>query len=127
MKNFIFMLAAIKVALKRKYLFVDVYSSKLSLESLNLLIDLGYIFGYTKISKYKIRIFLKYINNKSVIKNIFLVSKPSKKIYFNKFHVRKYIVKDSKSFFIYLTQKGLLVDLEALLFKIGGIPLFCIS
>ena len=127
MNNLFYMLAAIKTSLNRKNHSVEIYSSKICLDCLNILMDLGFIFGFTKLPKNRVRIFLKYKNNKSVVKNIFSIFKPSNKVYFKVRFIKKSLNKNLFSHMIFLTPKGVLTDLECILFNTGGIPLFRVS
>ena len=75
------MLVGIKVGFISKYIVSYSYYSVKSLKILNYIYKLGYIRGYSIISESRVKIYLKYINNTSVMRNVYLISKPSRKFY----------------------------------------------
>jgi small subunit ribosomal protein S8 len=91
-------------------------NSKQSVNVLNILINEGFIKSYKINSKNQIEIFLKYKNNKSVIKEIKRISKPGKRLYLKNRDL--YIKK--QGFYILSTSLGILTDLEAKKLNVGG-------
>ena len=95
---------------------------------LEILREEGYIVGFQHIynSKYKknqIKILLKYdATGTSVIRSIFQVSKPSRRIYISLNSLWK--PKSSFGVFIISTPMGLMVDREARIKNLGGEILF---
>lgn len=127
MKNLLFMISAIKVALINKNSSVETYYSNLCIECLNVLADLGFIFGYSKVSSSRVKIFLKYKNNKSVIRNFHSAFRPSNKVYFKVRFIKKMLNKNLFSHMVFLTPRGVLTDLECVILNVGGIPLFRVT
>ena len=87
----------------------------------------GFILGY-KIDKQnlnKIKIFLKYKNNKPVINSIKFISKPSRRVYYSVKQIWK--IDSNKSFIIFSTNKGLKSIVECKKLKIGGEPFIVIN
>jgi small subunit ribosomal protein S8 len=90
--------------------------SKQSIYILNLLIKEGFIKSYKINKKNQIYIYLKYKQNKPVIKKINKISKPSRKIYLK----NKDLYKNITGFYILSTSLGFLTNLEAKRLNIGG-------
>ena len=88
---------------------------------LNILWDEGFISGY-KIDKKnnKIKIFLKYHNNKPVIKKIKTISKPGSRIFYTIKQLWK--INSSKTFIILSTNKGLKTVNQCKKLNLGGEP-----
>ena len=88
---------------------------------LNILWDEGYISGYTvdKLNN-NIIIFLKYQNNKPVIKKIKCISKPGSRIFYTVKQLWK--IDSSKNFLILSTNKGLKTLNDCKKLNIGGEP-----
>jgi small subunit ribosomal protein S8 len=85
----------------------------------------GYILGYTLEEKNKLKIYLKYKNNKPVINSIKLISKPSRRIYYSTKQIWK--IDSSKAVIIISTTQGLKTGLECKKLKIGGEPFIIIN
>ena len=58
-----------------------VKKSKFILEIINILYKEGYINGYSFFNQYYLKVYLKYFEGYNVINNIFLISKPGRRIY----------------------------------------------
>ena len=114
----------IKVAYKARMSFVKVIKNKLIVKFLFLFYKIGLIKSFHILSKENnILIYLKYKkNNQPLILDIGLVSKPSKRVYWNLTMLSKhYRVHSKSSFYIISTSRGLLTSNEALLqYKISG-------
>lgn len=117
----------IKVANTAKILKINVINSKLCLNILKVMYKLGYIRGFIVIDNKTITVLLKYINNKSVIKNIYVISTPGRRVYLKSKELKRQIDKKDSGFYIISTSKGLMTDEEVLLFDIGGEALIKIS
>ena len=92
---------------------------------LKILWNEGFIAGYSINNQNKLKIFLKYKNNKPVIKSIKFISKPSKKMYYS---IKKIWKINSEEFFIiFSTNQGLKSIIECKKFKIGGKPFIIIN
>jgi small subunit ribosomal protein S8 len=117
----------IKVANTAKILKINVINSKLCLNILKVMYKLGYIRGFIVIDSKTITVLLKYINNKPVIKNIYVISTPGRRVYLKSKELKRQIDKKDSGFYIISTSKGLMTDEEVLLFNIGGEALIKIS
>jgi len=73
----------------------------------------------------KIKIFLKYVNNKPAINSIKLISRPGRRIYYSIKQIWK--IDSSKSFIIFSTNKGLKSIIDCKKLKIGGEPFIAIN
>ena len=87
----------------------------------------GFISGFTIVpnDSKKLKIFLKYKNEKPVINTIKLISKPSKRIYLSISQIWK--IDSSKNFIIFSTNKGLKSILDCKKLKLGGEPFIFIN
>jgi ribosomal protein S8 len=114
----------IKVAYKARMSYVTVNKSKLIIKFLYLLYKIGIIKSFHILLKDNlILVYLKYKKNGlPLINSIDLVSKPSKRVYWNLTMLSKnYRAHSLASFYILSTSKGLLTSNEALLqYKISG-------
>ena len=118
------LLARIKVAYKARMSYVKVIKNKLIVKFLYLLYKLGLIKSFfIMLKENNIMIFLKYKKNgQPLILSIDLVSKPSKRVYWNLTMLSKnYRAHSLATFYILSTSRGLLTSNEALLqYKISG-------
>jgi small subunit ribosomal protein S8 len=96
---------------------VVLVNSKSTLGVLKILREEGFIRGFSLKPTY-IRVFLKYMNKYMALNNIFLVSKPSRRVYFSFDDLIKKNAK--KGFFILSTSQGLLPSNLALDQGLGG-------
>jgi len=100
---------------------VSMYSSRLKVAISKVLKKEGFILDYTVIKKSKLwflEIMLKYFKGKPVIEMIKRVSKPSLRIYRDKYNLPK--VMDGLGVSIISTSKGLITDRDARKIGIGG-------
>jgi small subunit ribosomal protein S8 len=74
------MVSRLRVAAKARYKSVDVLTTKFSLEVLDVLYKNGLISSFYVISSGKIRVFLKYYQNRPVYFDMELISKPGRKV-----------------------------------------------
>ena len=132
-KNLIFLLSSIKNSLKNGSKTVKIkkviFKCKLCTKILHILEKEGLIKSFQLINhknnKVELIIYLKYnLNNLSTIKNITLISKPSKRIYISSKLL--WNMKTSFTTFIISTSKGIMTDKEARLKNKGGELLFSI-
>ena len=116
------MLTRIRNASSAKHDSVDVPASKVKKAIAQILLDEGYIAGFTAIEDGKqgvIHITLKYGQNKSqVITGIRRVSKPGLRIYTNVEDMPK--VMKGRGIAILSTSKGIMTDKEARKANVGG-------
>ena len=104
---------------------VSVLKSKQVLSIINILEEEGFIKGYTE-DKYTIDIWLKYVEGASVIQNIKVVSKPSKRVYFSIPDLIDWRNKTNTfDMLILSTTQGIFTDEVALKKGIGG-EILCI-
>ena len=116
------MLTRIRNASSAKHDSVDIPASKVKKAIAQILLDEGYITGFTVIEDGKegvIHITLKYGQNKSqIITGIRRVSKPGLRIYTNVEDMPK--VKKGLGIAILSTSKGIMTDKEARKANVGG-------
>lgn len=117
----------IKVGCNARHLQVVVQNSKLCVNVLSVLYRLGYIRGFIIKDQKNVTVLLKYINNKSVIRNIAIISTPGRRTYIKCKNLEKFLAKKDSGFLILSTSKGILTDEESNMFKIGGEALLKIS
>jgi len=92
---------------------------------LSILWDEGFISGYSIDKKNdRIKIFLKYHNNKPVIKKIKTISKPGSRIFYTVKQLWK--INSSKTFLILSTNKGLKTINQCKKLNLGGEPFILI-
>jgi small subunit ribosomal protein S8 len=104
---------------------ISVLKSKQILSLINVLEEEGFIKGYTE-GKYTLNIWLKYVEGASVIQNIKVVSKPSKRVYFSIPDLIDWRNKiNTFDILILSTTQGILTDKVALEKGIGG-EILCI-
>ncbi len=104
---------------------VSVLKSKQVLSIINILEEEGFIKGHTE-DKYTINIWLKYVEGASVIQNIKVVSKPSKRVYFSIPDLIDWRNKTNTfDMLILSTTQGIFTDEVALKKGIGG-EILCI-
>lgn len=123
------MLSNIRVGFLAKKKFIISRYSMRSLDCLELLYKLGYIYGYTLLRNGRVKIFLKYFDNRSVIRNIFLLSKSSRKEYIPYRTLKGALINNYISingFMLVSTPRGVVTDIEAILLKSGGRPILFI-
>ncbi len=100
------------------------YMPKMCKAVLKLLVEEGYIRGFseydaTKITQNKIKVFLKYKNNGApVIEGLFRVSTPGRRIYISTKTLWK--PKTNIGLFIFSTPQGIMTDRDARLLNLGG-------
>ncbi len=118
------MLTNIKNGIKAKKPFIIQKYKKTSLNLLNILWDNNLITGYKICCKSnKFKIFLNYKNDKSVLKQLIIISKPSKKKYFSSKQLWKF--NNNIDIFLFSTIYGILTLTECKKLKVGG-ELICI-
>lgn len=121
------MVSIIKVGYNTKHLQVFVQNSKLCIGVLDILYKLGYIRGFAVKDKKSILVLLKYMDNKSAIRNISVVSTPGRRTFIGLKKLKYKLKKKDSGLFIVSTSKGLLTDDESLMFNTGGELLIKVS
>lgn len=126
------LLSSLQTASLNKTTSIIINYNLLVLKACALLEDLGYISGFTIINSKKLKVYLRYYKNASVIRSARLFSKPSSRVYFKRRLFFKKNFKNSlqtNSFIIVSTSRSpmLFTDLECHLMNSGGEPLFLIS
>lgn len=121
------MFASIKNGQLAKRDFIYHPRKKICESFLKILWDEGFITGYTTSSKdkKKLKIFLKYKNNRPAINSIKLVSRPGRRIYYSINQIWK--IDSNKSFLIFSTNQGLKSVIGCKKSKIGGEPFIVIN
>jgi len=109
----------LKLAYKNHYVSVKIKKNKFAIKFFSLLQKIGLIRGFSFIfSENYILVYLKYINSKFCFSNINIISKPSKRIYYNlNFLSKNYRRNDFSTIYIISTSKGLFVHNDILLSK----------
>lgn len=128
MKHYLYnMLTNIKNGQLAKQNFVCQTRKKICESFLKILWNEGFILGYTVDSNdlNKLKIFLKYKNNRPAINSIKFISKPSRQIYYSINQIWK--IDSSKSFIIFSTNKGLKSIVDCKKLNIGGEPIIVIN
>jgi small subunit ribosomal protein S8 len=114
------MISIIKVGSIAKHLVVTVQNSKLCINVLSVLYRLGYIRGFAIENKKYVKVFLKYIDNKPIIRGINVISTPGRRTYVRYEGLQLDLKKKGSGFYIISTSKGLLTDEESVIFGKGG-------
>lgn len=116
------MISIIKIGILNKKLDVIVPSSNYCINILSALYKLGFIRGFVIIDHKNIRVLLKYIAiNHSIIRNIRVISKPSRRIYWNKKHIKTSVNhRSTPGYFLISTNLGILTNYECQIYSIGG-------
>ena len=100
--------------------FIVIKNKKVCEPFLQVMWDEGFILCYKKIKNDKIKIYLKYKNNKPVIRYLKTLSKPGRPVYYSLKQIWK--LDSSKIFIIFSTNKGVKSINECKKLKIGGEP-----
>jgi small subunit ribosomal protein S8 len=108
----------IKVAFKARLISIKVIKTKLNINFLYLLYKIGLLRSF-HILQQEILVYLKYKKDgRSLINDISIVSKPSKRVYWNLTMLsKKYRQHAFSSFYIISTSRGLMTSNDALLSK----------
>lgn len=115
------MLTRVRNAVMAKHEKVEVPSSKIKKELVNILKEEGYIKNFKVVesdNREKIIIYLKYISGESVIKGLERVSKPSRRVYTGKDEVPEIL--GGYGIAIVSTSKGIMTGKAASSLGIGG-------
>jgi ribosomal protein S8 len=109
---------------KRKHLkTIIIKPSNLVFSLLKIFEELGIIRGYSLLDNYKIEVYLKYHSSRCAFQNLIVVSKPSKRIYVNMLKLYKMKEFYASNILILSTDKGLMLDVNCLKYKKGGLVL----
>lgn len=128
MKNYLYnMLANIQNGQLSRRQVVYQRRKKICENLLDILWSEGFILGYASdgLVNHRIKIFLKYSDNKPCINSLRFISKPSRRVYYSVKQIWK--IDSSKSFIILSTNQGLKSIVECKKLKIGGEPLVAIN
>lgn len=115
------MLTVIRNAMRAKKEKVDIPLSKIVTSIADIMKREGYIDNYRVIKDSKqgiLRVYLKYVNKKSVIINLKRVSRPGLRIYSDVNHIPRIL--RGKGTAILTTSKGIMTDTDAREQKVGG-------
>ena len=127
-KNQIIILSILKVASLFKKNTVSIYLNKNSISFILLLYKQGIIQNFfifpssLEKNKFKILIYLRYYFDKSIYKNLKIISKPSMLHYVHFSDLC--LIYDKKHTIFISTSKGILTNFECKLKKLGGLVLF---
>ena len=110
------MVSRLRVAAKARYKSVDVLATRFSLEALDVLYKNGLIRSFHITSSGKIRVFLKYYQNRPVYFDMELISKPGRKVSWSLDRLSLYYnLRTFAGFYIISTSKGLMTSTDCLL------------
>lgn len=121
-KSFFDSITRIRNSSNLKMKFVKIRTSKFILNVLSILYELGFIAGFKIINLKETLVFLRYLHNFSVFRNLLPISKPSKFIFISKKQLNYYNFnkRNFNSFFLISTNKGILTDKQCISLGIGG-------
>lgn len=121
------MFANIKNGQLAKRSFIYQTRKKICESFLKVMWEEGFILGYKIDSNNsnKLKIFLKYQNNRPVINSINFISRPGRRIYYSIDQIWK--IDSSKSFIILSTNKGLKSIIACKKLRLGGEPFISIN
>jgi len=112
-------LTLIRNATRAKKETVDVLQSKINKEMLEIMKTEGYITDFKPLeASRKVRVYLKYVSNRSVIKNLRKISRPGLRIYTS--YDRIPSVLRGLGVAVISTPKGVITDKQARELKVGG-------
>lgn len=114
------MLTRIRNGYNMNFSEVQAINSKICKKILDILYEEGYIRGYKEINKNNILILLKYIDNKSVIKEISRISKPGKRIYYSVNELKNQLENNKTTLYILSTPRGVCSSKKAIDSLTGG-------
>jgi len=120
------LVSRINLAVSHKKLCITERKSPISEKILYLLVD-KHIINHFIVTKTSYIIFLKYGPNKSIIRNLKIISKPNKRIFVNVYKLNSIVNLNSCSFFILSTTSGLFFERDCLRLNLGGELLFSIN
>ncbi|MDR2464242.1 MAG: 30S ribosomal protein S8 [Holosporales bacterium] len=116
------LLTRIRNGLKARKVSIDVPASKMRGAVLDVLVDEGYLTGYSKEPGVSVdgvfRVILKYVDGAGVIKSIARVSKPGRRVYSSVKSLRP--VHNGLGINILSTSKGVISDANAREWAVGG-------
>jgi small subunit ribosomal protein S8 len=116
-------------AQKSKKRVVICLKTKIALKLIDILKNEGFILGFSHFkikSKTFLKIFLKYVKFLPVILKVKIISKPSKRIFFNAKSISKFSVNKTGLLLLH-TNQGLLTHKQCKSFNVGGEVLVFIS
>jgi len=119
-------IARINIARKTRTKTILVTSTKVNLKLLVIFEELGIITGYHILDD-KTEVIMKYYQGRSVIINLTVLSKPSRRIYVSLLGLHKFKEKYSSDIMILSTSKGIMLDIECIKKKRSGLLLLRIS
>lgn len=110
----------INVSNRHRVKSVELGLNKMTLEIVKVLQDLGLIRGYKMLSNRKIVVSLRYVNGHQIFYKLQLVSKPSKRVYWNMHRLYKEVDKQNALIYIISTKEGLLIGSDCLWRSLSG-------
>ena len=125
------LVACIKIGIGSRHSVIKGPRNNFSIKCLTILYQLGYIRGFTVVGPHNVVVYLRYTsNNKSALRQLTLISRPSRKIYFSKANVRGAGISNfmyTNSFIICSTSRGLFTDVETIMLGHGGEPILYVA
>jgi len=99
---------------------VIVRNSKLSIQCLKKVYELGFISGFTILNQKKVKVYLKYRNFEPTLRNMSTVSVPSRSAFLKKKRIQNNAKNNANGFLIMSTDVGVISDIECVYFSRGG-------
>lgn len=99
---------------------VIVRNSKLSIQCLKKVYELGFISGFTIVNEKKVKVYLKYRNLEPILRNICTISVPSRSAFLKKKRIQNNVKNNANGFLIISTDVGIISDIECVFFSKGG-------
>jgi small subunit ribosomal protein S8 len=96
--------------------------SKFNFSLLILLYRKGFIEGFELLNSFQYRVCLKYWQGKSLIKDLRIISKPSRRVFLDVVGIKNRLMSGRLS--VFSTSQGFLTSIECLYLNIGGEILF---
>lgn len=125
------LIACIKIGIGSRHSVIKGPKNNFSVKCLIILYQLGYIRGFTIVGSRNVVVYLRYTShNKSALRQLSLVSRPSRRIYFSRKNLRGAGINNfiyTNSFIICSTPLGLFTDVESIMLGHGGEPILYVA
>ena len=114
----------INVGSRHKVKSVELNVTKSTMEIIKVLLELGLIRGFNFISHNKVIVNLRYYMGRPVFYKLCIISKPSKRVFWNLHQLYKEVDKQNAVIYVISTKKGLFIGSECLWRSLSGEVLF---
>lgn len=99
---------------------VLLFVNKNTMSIIKILLELGIIRGFKFLSKNKVLVHMRYVGGNQIFYKISLVSKPSRRVYWNLHRLFMEVDKQNAVIYIVSTRQGLLIGSDCLWRSISG-------